>query len=148
MPNPTNCETKKIWTFEVEASAIEIDCDCMFAKFCESLLLNKKVNPADTFRDTFHVVFNVFCGSFTCGNCSGGQTEVKATHNTSFPKTRENHKHKQTKKKGGPGEEPLLKLYFVVKKVTKYYVPHPNHSAIHKLIAPFSIGDAGPDISG
>ena len=27
------------------------------------------------------------------------------------------------------------------------YVAHPNHSARHKLIAPFSIGDAGPDIS-
>ena len=28
------------------------------------------------------------------------------------------------------------------------YVTHPNHSARQQLIAPFSIGDAGPDISG
>ena len=30
----------------------------------------------------------------------------------------------------------------------KFYVTHPNHSARQQLIAPFSIGDAGPDISG
>ncbi len=46
------------------------------------------------------------------------------------------------------GPSPSVQACPALQKKSMDYVTHPNHSAIHKLIAPFSIGDAGPDISG
>ena len=48
------------------------------------------------------------------------------------------------------GKRPIWHSQFIPShlKSSKIYVTHPNHSARQQLIAPFSIGDAGPDISG
>jgi len=56
-------------------------------------------DKAGTFHDTSHVVFGVFCCSYTCGNFTVGQKEIKTTQNTSFTRSFENKKQDKKSKK-------------------------------------------------